>query len=307
MKHLLGIEHLQKEEIEALIENAVRLKFDRERNLERPLAGETWALMFSKSSTRTRVSFEVGLNELGAKPMFLSANDMQLGRGEPIKDTARVLGRMVHGAIIRTFDQQDVEDFASYGKIPTINALTDEEHPCQILADLLTIRERLGGWEDKKVAFFGDGDCNMGRSWAWAAKRLGFHLVIAAPSEFQPAEEFLDRLGDAPVTVTDDVEKAARASHVLYTDTWVSMGKEDESAERLKILEPFQINENLLFLADQGAIVQHCLPAYRDKEISESLLEAHADEIFQQAENRLHAQKSVLVELAKGRNKGTEA
>ena len=302
MKHLLGIEHLQKEEIESLIENAVRLKIERGRGHEKPLIGETWALMFSKSSTRTRVSFEVGLNELGALPMFLSANDMQLGRGEPIKDTARVLGRMVHGAIIRTFDQQDVDDFAAYGKIPTINALTDEEHPCQILADLLTIRERLGTWEGKKVAFFGDGDCNMGRSWAWAAKRLGFNLHIAAPPEFQPDAEFMARLGDAPVTVTDDVERAARAAHVLYTDTWVSMGKEDESAERLKILAPFQINENLTFLADQGAIVQHCLPAYRDKEISESLLESHADEMFQQAENRLHAQKAVLVELANSRH-----
>lgn len=301
MKHLLGIEHLQKEEIESLIESAVTLKIERDRSTDRPLEGETWALMFSKSSTRTRVSFEVGLNELGAMPMFLSANDMQLGRGEPIKDTARVLGRMVHGAIIRTFDQQDVEDFATFGKIPTINALTDEEHPCQILADLLTIHERLGGWEGKKVAFFGDGDCNMGRSWAWAAKRLGFNLVIAAPPEFQPAEEFMERLGDAPVLVTDDVEKAARAADVLYTDTWISMGKEDESAERLKILAPYQINENVLFLADQGAIVQHCLPAYRDKEISESVLEARAEEIFQQAENRLHAQKAVLIELAKGR------
>ena len=257
--------------------------------------------MFSKSSTRTRVSFEVGLNELGALPMFLNANDIQLGRGEPIRDTARVLGRMVHGAIIRTFDQQDVDDFAEYGGIPTINALTDEEHPCQILADLLTVREKLGGWDGKKIAFFGDGDCNMGRSWAWAAKRLEFDLVIAAPPEFQPAEEFMKRLGNAPVKVTDDVEEAARDADVLYTDTWISMGKEDESAERLKILSPYQINEDTLFLANRGAIVQHCLPAYRDKEISESLLESHADEIFQQAENRLHAQKAVLVDLAKNR------
>jgi len=301
MKHLLGIEYLRKEEIEALIESAGQLKAARGKQGEQPLAGETWAMIFTKSSTRTRVSFEVGLHELGALPMFLGRADIQLGRGEPIKDTARVLGRMVHGTIIRTFDQKDVEDFASYGGIPTINALTDEEHPCQILADLLTIRELLGGWDGRKIAFFGDGDCNMGRSWAWAAKRLGFNLVIASPPEFQPAAEFMERLGEAPVSITDDVEKAARAADVLYTDTWVSMGKEEESAERLKVLGPYQINENVLFLANQGAIVQHCLPAYRDKEIAENLLEAHADEIFQQAENRLHVQKAVLVELAKNR------
>ncbi|MDF1824571.1 MAG: ornithine carbamoyltransferase [Verrucomicrobiales bacterium] len=301
MKHLLGIEDLTKEEIESLVEEAIQLKADRGKGGEKPLAGETWAMIFTKSSTRTRVSFEVGLNELGARPMFLNGNDVQLGRGEPIKDTARVLGRMVHGAIIRTFDQQDVVDFARYGKIPTINALTDEEHPCQIIADLQTIRERLGGWDGKKVVFYGDGDCNMGRSWAWAAKRLGFELVIAAPKEFQPDDEFLSRLGDAPVTVTGDAKLAAEGADVLYTDTWVSMGKEAEAAERLKILAPFQVNESLLALANEGAIVQHCLPAYRDKEITETLLEARAGEIFQEAENRLHAQKAILAALARAR------
>lgn len=301
MKHLLGIEDLTKEEIESLVEEAIQLKADRGVSEAKPLMGETWAMIFTKSSTRTRVSFEVGLNELGARPMFLNANDVQLGRGEPIKDTARVLGRMVHGAIIRTFDQQDVVDFADYGKIPTINALTDEEHPCQIIADLQTIRERLGGWDGKKVVFFGDGDCNMGRSWAWAAKRLGFELVIAAPKAFQPDDEFMSRLGEAPVSLTDDAKAAAEGADVLYTDTWVSMGKEAEAAERLEILAPFQVNESLLALANDGAIVQHCLPAYRDKEITESLLEARADEIFQEAENRLHAQKAILVALARGR------
>lgn len=301
MKHLLGIEDLTKEEIESLVEEAIELKAARGSGSETPLEGETWAMIFTKSSTRTRVSFEVGLNELGARPMFLNSNDVQLGRGEPIKDTARVLGRMVHGAIIRTFDQQDVVDFSEYGKIPTINALTDEEHPCQIIADLQTIRERLGGWDGKKVVFFGDGDCNMGRSWAWAAKRLGFELVIAAPKEFQPDDEFMSRLGEAPVTVTDDARGAAEGADVLYTDTWVSMGKEAEAADRLRILAPFQVNESLLALANDGAIVQHCLPAYRDKEITETLLESHADEIFQEAENRLHAQKAILVALARGR------
>lgn len=301
MKHLLGIEHLVKEEIEDLVSEAAVLKAGRSLRGEKPLLGETWAMIFTKSSTRTRVSFEVGLNELGARPMFLNSKDVQLGRGEPIRDTARVLGRMVHGAIIRTFDQQDVEDFAEFGKIPTINALTDEEHPCQILADLLTIKELLGGWEDRKVAFIGDGDCNMGRSWAWAAKRLGFELVIAAPEQFQPDAEFLRKLGEAPVVVTEDVELAARDADVLYTDTWVSMGKEAEALDRLRDLAPYQINEDLLSLAKEGAIVQHCLPAYRGHEITEELLEARAGEIFQQAENRLHAQKAVLVSLAASR------
>ncbi len=304
MKHLLGIEQLSKEEITALIAHAAELKANRSREdtgVKETLKGETWAMIFTKSSTRTRVSFEVGLNELGATALFLNANDIQLGRGEPIKDTARVLGRMVHGAIIRTYAQQDVVDFAEYGNIPTINALTDEEHPCQILADLLTIRELLGGWDGRKVAFVGDGDCNMGRSWAWAAKRLGFELVIAAPKEFQPDAAFMSRLGDAPVTLTDDVAVAAAGADVLYTDTWVSMGREAEAAERLKILAPFQINAAVLKLAGRGAIVQHCLPAYRDKEISEEVFEERADEIFRQAENRLHAQKAILIALATSR------
>ncbi|MDC0259350.1 ornithine carbamoyltransferase [Verrucomicrobiales bacterium] len=299
MKNLLSIESLTAAEIEGLIDSAAELKATRGSHAEQPLAGQTWAMIFSKSSTRTRVSFEVGVRELGGSVFFLNSNDMQLGRGEPIKDTARVLGRMVHGAIIRTFDQQDVEDFAKYSKIPTINALTDEEHPCQILADLLTIRERCGGWEGTKVAFFGDGDCNMGRSWAWAAIRLGFELVIAAPKEFQPASDFMSRIGDyTPVTITDDAKAAATGADVLYTDTWVSMGKEDEAADRLRILAPFQINDELLSLANDGAIVQHCLPAYRDKEITESVLEARENEIFDQAENRLHAQKAVMAALA---------
>jgi ornithine carbamoyltransferase len=298
MKHLLGIEDLTKDDIESLIGSAMELKAARSLSGDKPLLGQTWAMIFTKSSTRTRVSFEVGLNELGARPLFLNANDIQIGRGEPIKDTARVLGRMVHGIIIRTFDQEDVEQLAKYSGLPTINALTDEEHPCQILADLLTIKERLGGWERKKVVFFGDGDCNMGRSWAWASKRLGFELVIAAPEEFQLDADFRDRLGDSPVTITDDAEAAAAGADVLYTDTWISMGKEDEAADRLRVLAPFQINSDIVAKANPGAIVQHCLPAYRGKEITEEVLESHADAIFQEAENRLHAQNAVLVALA---------
>lgn len=247
------------------------------------------------------MSFEVGVRELGGSVMFLSSNDIQLGRGEPIKDTARVLGRMLHGVIIRTYAQQDVEDFAAYSGVPTINALTDEEHPCQILADLLTMRELLGGWEGKRLAFFGDGACNMGRSWAWAAARLGFELVVAAPDGYQLDDEFMASLPPyAKVTRTDQAEVAANEADVLYTDTWVSMGREDEQAQRRVALQPYQVNESLLKLANPGAMVQHCLPAYREYEITEGVLESHSGAIFQQAENRLHAQKAVLVALAGG-------
>lgn len=298
MKNLLSIESLTGDEIRKIIDDAVVLKAERGQHSSQPLDGQCWAMIFTKSSTRTRVSFEVGVRELGGSVMFLSANDIQLGRGEPIKDTARVMGRMLHGAIIRTFAQQDVEDFAEYSDIPTINALTDDEHPCQILADLLTIRERIGGWEGKRIAFFGDGACNMGRSWAWAAARLGFELVVAAPKGYQLDDAFIDSLpDDAKVSRTDNAVEAAEGSDVLYTDTWVSMGREDEQAQRRVALQPFQVNEKLMNLANDGAIVQHCLPAYREYEITEGILEANAEAIFQQAENRLHAQKAVLANL----------
>ena len=229
--------------------------------------------------------------------MFLSKNDIQLGRGEPIKDTARVLGRMVHGAIIRTFDQEDVVQFADYGKIPTINALTDAEHPCQILADLLTVRERLGTWEGKKIAFVGDGFSNMSISWMWAAKHLGFEFTLAGPAEHLPPADFLSRLDAPNVTATTDVQSAVAGAHVINTDVWLSMGQEVQS-EKEALFGPFQVNRALLSGADPKAIVLHCLPAYRGKEITEEILEEHAEVIFQQAENRLHAQKAVLFQLA---------
>lgn len=300
MKHLLSIESLTGDEIRTIVDDAVSLKANRTDFSRQPLAHQCWAMIFAKSSTRTRVSFEVGVRELGGSVMFLSANDIQLGRGEPIKDTARVMGRMLHGAIIRTYAQQDVEDFAGYSGIPTINALTDDEHPCQILADLLTIRERIGGWEGKRIAFFGDGACNMGRSWAWAAARLGFELVVAAPEGYQLDDKFMETLpSEAKVILTDSAKEAAEGADVLYTDTWVSMGREDEQAQRRVALQPFQVNEKLMNLANDGAIVQHCLPAYREYEITEGLLESNAEAIFQQAENRLHAQKAVLANLAR--------
>ncbi len=299
MKHFLSIEELSAPQIESLLVLAAELKRKRKASPQ-VLAGQTWALIFNKSSTRTRVSFEVGVRELGGSPMFLSGSEMQLGRGEPVRDTARVLGRMVDGAVIRTFAQQDVVDFAAYSKIPTVNALTDDEHPCQIIADLQTIVERFGSWKGRKVCFLGDGDCNVARSWIWASARLGFELSIGAPVPFQPAASFMERVPGGTVTVEADPKRAVAGCDVVYTDVWVSMGKEAESADRLKILGAYQINHELMAAANSGAIVMHCLPAYRGKEITDELMEAHADVIFDEAENRLHAQKAVLVELSRG-------
>ena len=293
MKHLLSIEQLSRAEMEKILADAVVMKRERGRHAAKPLAGQTWAMVFSKSSTRTRVSFEVGVRELGGDVIFLSANDIQLGRGEPIKDTARVLGRMVHGAIFRTFAQRDVEEFARFAGIPTINALTDEEHPCQILADLQTIQEKLGPVAGKVVTFVGDGACNVANSWVFAAAKLGFELRIAAPKAFQPPAEVL-RKASGKVICTDDPKAAARDADVLYTDVWVSMGKEAESAERLAALAGYQVNGALVKLAKPSALVMHCLPAYRGKEIDEAAFEANAQTIFDQAENRLHAQKAIL-------------
>jgi ornithine carbamoyltransferase len=293
MKHLLSIEKLSRPEIQKILADAVHIKQRRNQPDVRPLTGQTWAMIFSKASTRTRVSFEVGIRELGGNVVFLPASEIQIGRGEPIKDTARVLGRMVHGAVIRTFAQADVEEFASYAKIPTINALTDEEHPCQILADIFTFEEQRGSIAGKVVTFLGDGACNVVNSWIFAAEKLGFELRIAAPKSFQPTPVLLARAGGR-VTCTEDLNKAAAGADLLYTDVWVSMGKEAESAERVEQMKGFQINSRLVALAKPGALVMHCLPAYRGKEIDESTFEANATTIFDQAENRLHVQKSVL-------------
>ena len=298
MKNLLSIQELTAAEIAILVNEASKLKAERGNHSEQPLAGQTWAMIFTKSSTRTRVSFEVGVRELGGFPMFLSGNDIQLGRGEPIKDTARVLGRMVHGAIIRTFAQQDVVDFSEFSKVPTINALTDDEHPCQILADLLTVQEKLGAWEGKTFAFIGDGYSNMTRSWMWAAKKLNFQLNVASPKSCQPPSDFLKELDCDLVTITEDPAEAVKGADVINTDVWLSMGQEDQKEKEAEFAG-FQLNSELLAGAADGHIVLHCLPAYRGKEISEEVLEMHAGTIFQQAENRLHAQKAVLVELTR--------
>lgn len=293
MKHLLSIESMDAASIEIILENTTVMKAQREKNQHQPLVGQTWAMIFAKSSTRTRVSFEVGIRELGGDVMFLSSNDLQLGRGEPLKDTARVLSRMVHGAVIRTFAQRDVEEFAEWSDIPTINALTDAEHPCQILTDIFTYQELRGSIVGKVVTYIGDGACNVPISWIWAADKLDFELRIAAPKAYQPSAEILQRTG-SNILITEDVRAAAEGADVLYTDVWISMGKEAEAEQRIQDLGGYQINETLLGRANEGALAMHCLPAYRGKEINEATLEAHAETIFTQAENRLHTQKAIL-------------
>lgn len=312
MKHLLSIEKADAADLAQIIDATTAMKAERGNHSRQPLKGQTWGMIFSKSSTRTRVSFETGIRELGGWTMFLSAREIQMGRGEPIKDTARVMGRMIHGAVIRTFAQSDIEEFATYSDIHTINALTDEEHPCQILTDLFTIKEKLGDYRGKVVTFVGDGACNVPISWIHAAAKLGFEFRVAAPKEYQPSSEVLYAAGaetvagvstvgksaifpsGGKVVITDNLNEAAEGADVLYTDTLVSMGKEEEAAERIEILKGFQINADLLKISKPGALVMHCLPAYRGKEISEESMEEHATTIFDQAENRLHTQKSIL-------------
>jgi ornithine carbamoyltransferase len=299
MKHFLSIESQTADRLRALLDLAIQFKANRGNPSERLLAGQTWAMLFSKPSTRTRVSFEVGIREMGGSVIFLSAGDIQLGRGEPIIDTARVLGRLLHGAVIRTFAQSDVETFAEYGGIPTINALTDTEHPCQILADLLTILERRKTLDDLKVCFVGDGNNNVANSWIWAAERLGFELRIASPENYRPSSSLLARLTNKKIIITGDPAEGADGADVLYTDVWVSMGFEKESVQRLVEFESYQVNESLVAKAAPNALVLHCLPAYRGKEITEETLEKHATTIFDQAENRLHAQKAILSDVRK--------
>ena len=288
LRHFLGIKGVPESALREMLTLATRYKAERKTISWRPLANQTWAMIFTKSSTRTRVSFEVAIRELGGNALFLNANDLQLGRGEPIEDTARVLGRMVHGAIIRTYAQSDVDKFAQYAQIPTVNALTDDEHPCQILADIMTIEEKLGPIAGRKIAFIGDCNCNVARSWVYAAEIFKFNLTMAGP------EGYLCDITNRYVQQTHDVKAAARDADVLYTDVWVSMGLEKEKAERQAAFAGYQINHGLVALAKKHALVQHCLPAYRGQEISTEILEERQQEIFDQAENRLHAQKGIL-------------
>ena len=298
MKHLLSIEQTSRDEIDRILRRTAEFKTNRGRISARPLAGQTWALIFSKPSTRTRVSFEVGIRELGGESIYMNAADAQLGRGELIKDTARVLARMIHGAIIRTYAQRDIEEFAEFSGVPTVNALTDDEHPCQILGDIFTIQEKRESIENKVVTFVGDGVANTARSWLFAAGKLDFELRIASPKRYQPKGKLLRRSGGR-VFCTEDLQEAARDADVLYTDIWVSMGREAEEARREAELGPYWITESLVKLAKPDALVMHCLPAHRGQEIDEKTFEAHAQTIFDQAENRLHVQKAILAELVK--------
>jgi len=296
LKHLLSIEQLSRNEIERILQRTAELKTSRGKISAQPLAGQTWALIFSKPSTRTRVSFDVGIRELGGETIYLNAGDAQLGRGELIKDTARVLARMIHGAVIRTYAQSDIEEFAEFSGVPTINALTDDEHPCQILGDIFTIIEKRGTIKDTVVAYIGDGISNTARSWLFAAAKMDFELRIASHKKYLPKKKLLEQAGGR-VTVTDDVATAAKGADVLYTDIWVSMGKEAEEARREAELGPYWINDSVVKLAKPEVLVMHCLPAHRGQEIDEKTFENHAGTIFDQAENRLHVQKAILVEL----------
>ena len=294
-RHFLTIPDLSKGELAALLDLAERMKTGAYR--ERPLAGKTLGMIFAKSSTRTRVSFEVGAYQLGGHALFLSSRDIQLGRGEPVRDTARVLSRYLDGIMIRTFDQAEVEELARFGSIPVINGLTDLHHPCQILADLLTIKQHLGGWEGKVVAWVGDGN-NMANSWIDAAGLLGFELRLACPEGYEPNHEIFERNARlAKITITGEPEEAVSGAHVVNTDVFASMGQEAEAEQRLAAFRGYQVNEALMARADRGAIFLHCLPAHRGEEVAEAVLEGKQSRVWDQAENRLHAQKALMATL----------
>ncbi len=300
MKHLLKLSDLSTEEIYGILNLADQLKYERKNHIAHPyLQGKKLGMIFSKSSTRTRVSFEVGMTELGGHALFLSDRDLQLGRGEPIKDTARVLSRYLDGIMIRTFAQQDVEDLAKYGSIPIINGLTDYCHPCQVLADLMTIREYKGSLKGLKLCFVGDGN-NMANSLIVGGIKTGMEVSIACPDTYRPDAQIVEwAQKNGKLTVTSDLKAAAENADVLYTDVWASMGQESEKAEREKVFRGYCIDSQLMQVAKQDAMVLHCLPAHRGEEITDEVFESHAEEIFDEAENRLHAQKAVLVKLMK--------
>ena len=298
MKHLLKLADLTSEEIFGILNLADQLKYERKNNVKHHhLAGKKLGMIFQKSSTRTRVSFEVGMYELGGYALFLSDRDLQIGRGEPIQDTIRVLSRYLDGIMIRTFAQQDVEDLARFGSIPIINGLTDYCHPCQVLADLMTIRECKHSFQGRKLCFVGDGN-NMANSLIAGGIKMGMEVSVACPEGYRPDEALCKWAGENGVfTCTPDVQKAAAGADVIYTDVWASMGQEEEAAERRKAFTGFQVNDTVMAAAKSGAMVLHCLPAHREEEITEKVFEAHAAEIFDEAENRLHAQKAVMVKL----------
>ncbi len=300
MKHLLKMLDLSKQEIISLLNLADQLKYEQKHGIKHHrLAGKTLGMIFQKSSTRTRVSFEVGMYQLGGTALFLSSKDLQIGRGEPVQDTARVLSRFLDGIMIRTFEQQEVEDLAKYGSIPIINGLTDFCHPCQILADLMTIREFKGSFEGLKMCYLGDGN-NMANSLIVGGLKVGMNVSIACPKEYQPDKEVLTFAADFKdkFQMTENSIEAAKDADVVITDVWASMGQEEEKALREKVFAGrYQINDEVMAAAKPDAMVLHCLPAHREEEITEKVFEAHAEEIFEEAENRLHAQKAVLVRV----------
>lgn len=299
MKHLLKMLDLSKEEILDILNLADQLKYENKNGIEHHiLKGKTLGMIFQKSSTRTRVSFETGMYQLGGQALFLSNRDLQIGRGEPVQDTARVLSRYLDGIMIRTFEQKEVEDLAKYGSIPVINGLTDFCHPCQVLADLMTIREFKGRFEGLKMCYIGDGN-NMANSLIVGGLKVGMEVSIACPKDYQPAAEVLEfakGYGDK-FSMTDVPLEAAKDADVLFTDVWTSMGEEAETEKRKTAFKGYQINDDIMAVAKADAMVQHCLPAHREEEITEKVFEAHANEIFEEAENRLHAQKAVMVKV----------
>lgn len=295
MKHLLKLMDLSKEEIIDLLNIADQLKYEQKNGIEHKiLAGKTLGMIFSKASTRTRVSFEVGMFQLGGHALFLSDTNTQVGRGEPIEDTARVMSRFVDGIMIRTFKQSDVEDLANFGSIPIINGLTDYCHPCQVLADLMTIREIKKSFKGLKLCFIGDGN-NMANSLIVGCIKVGMKVAIYCPNEYKPDKALMEwGFNQGMLQITDNLLEAVKGSDVLYTDVWASMGQEGEKEIRNKAFKGFQINDALMAVANRDAIVLHCLPAHRGEEITSEVFEKHASEIFEEAENRLHAQKAVL-------------
>ncbi len=299
MKHLLTLEQLSKDELLDILNLADQLKFQKKNKIPHPiLQGKTLGMIFQKSSTRTRVSFEVGMHELGGQALFLSSRDLQIGRGEPIQDTARVLSRYLDGIMIRTYAQKEVEDLAKYGSIPVVNALTDYCHPCQVLADLMTIREFKGSFEGLKATFIGDGN-NMANSIIVGCLRLGMKVSIASPKEYEVCDHIKEFAKGFPgmFEMTTDPMVAAKDADVIFTDVWASMGQEGEKEKREKAFKGYQVNDAMMKVAHKDCMIQHCLPAHRGEEITEEVFEAHANEIFEEAENRLHAQKAVLVKL----------
>lgn len=301
MKHLLTMQDLSKEDIVQILDLADQLKYERKHNIpHRHLEGKSIGLIFQKSSTRTRVSFETGIYQLGGQPLFLSSRDLQIGRGEPVQDTARVLSRYLDMIMIRTFDQKEVEDLARYGSIPIINGLTDYSHPCQVLADLMTIRERYSSLDGIKMCYIGDGD-NMANSLIVGGLLAGMQVSVATPENYKPDPKVMEFAKEySTFSWFTDPKEAIQEADVVITDTWASMGMEDEKEIRKKAFQGYTVDDELMSFAKPKAMVQHCLPAYRGQEITEKVFEDHADEIFEEAENRLHVQKAVMVLLLKG-------